>query len=434
MRPLLFSALGILGICCAAILFSRMAIPKSQAATEADEPFPLILYGVPNTDEDIIRARELGFTHIYRSGSGFAGDPADPQRMEDIQTYLDRALMHGMKVAFCLDGHRRIHRGETGLEQMQRIVARFKHHPAIGFWYLYDEPNLPTAKTKKAMEAARLQDETGNAEKAVVKELRCPPERLLPAYTMVKQEAPEIPVIVMMAITDDAWWRDAWQQFYSTYDIVSFDTYPVYAQPFPKAPINRVTDWMDRYTKGTDKPVMPCLQTFSWKTLSVRVERAKAAGNTEYVNWRYPNLEELRYWNFSSLIQGAPGMVYYTYGGPDLSRRPPEEWLTHTLKATTLELREFTGLVRRSTLRRLPCDEKMPLLCATLKGRDGTFLVIANSSDTEQRLFQENIISELNRGTPKAWEFTRAAGLETKGGRTTGVHLKPWEVQIWQIR
>ncbi len=437
MRSSLFAALGILGVCCAVVLFTRLASDPEKRiaeAPEAKEAFPLILYGVPNTDEDILRAKELGFTHIYRSGSGFAGDPTDPERMEDIQTYLDRATHHGMKVAFCLDGHRRIPRGQTGLEQMQSIVARFKHHPAIGFWYFYDEPNLPSPKTKKAMLAARLQESPDSSGETIVKELVRPPELLLPAYEMVKREAPDIPVIVMMAITEDGWWRDAWKQFHATYDIVSFDTYPVYALPFPKAPIGRVTSWMDRYTKGTDKPVMPCLQIFNWNTLGARVERAKAAGNMEYVNWRYPNLEELRYWNFSSLIQGAPGAIYYTYGGPDLKRRPPDEWLDNTLKAATHELRRFTGLTQSSSLHRLPHAQDSPILSATWKSADGLFLVIANGSDGEQRIVQREILSELNRGNAKAWEFTRTAGLDLIDGKIAGINLEPWEIQIWQIR
>lgn len=428
------ASLSALGIVLASCTPPASSPEKSGLKTpqEKKEAFPLILYGVPNRDEDFRQASELGFNYVYRSGNGFAGDPADPERMADIQTYLDRATSHGMKVMFCLDGPRRTAKGALGTEQMQSIIRRFKHHPAVGFWYLYDEPNLPSPKTKKAMLAARFQDETGAAEKAVVKELTRPPEQLLPVYEMIKEESPDIPVVLMMAITNDGWWADAWKQFYPTYDIVSFDTYPVYADPFPKAPLGRVTSWMDRYTKGTDKPVMPCLQAFNWQTLSGRVERAKAAGNTEYPNWRYPNLQELRYWHFSSLLQGAPGLIYYTYGGPDLKRRPPEAWFEGALKPAVHELQRFTTLTGQSMPEKLTGES--PILSGTWKTGDGVFIVIANGTESAQRLTHQETLSRLNRGRAAAWDFTRAEGLDLQEGRIVGVNLEPWEIQIWQIR
>ncbi len=413
--------------------------PLEHAASEKEpkaigEAYPLILYGVPNTDEDFRRTKELGFNHVYSSGNGFAGDPANAERMADIQTYLDRAAAHGLKVAFCLDGHRRLQRGELGIEQMQKIVQRFKDHPAIGFWYLYDEPNLPSSKTKKAMLAAQLQEEAGQSGDEVIKEVVCPPERLLPAYKMVKQEAPKIPVILMMAITHDGWWSDSWKAFYNTYDIVSFDTYPVYASPFPQAPLDRVTSWTERYTKGTDKPVMPCLQIFNWNSLSRRVERARAAGNTEVDHWRYPNLEELRYWNFSSLIQGAPGMIYYTYGGPDASRRPPAQWLDGDLKTTTHELRRFTALTQSRPLKRIVPTGESPVLSASWQTDEGHFMVIANGSAAKQHLVDKEVLTELNRGKAQAWDFTRTTALDLKEGKVAAINLEPWEVLIWQVQ
>lgn len=433
LAPIIALGLFALSSCAPASRSSEKAEP-GQEQRVIGETYPLVLYGVPNLDEDFRRTKELGFNHVYMSGNGFAGDPADAERMADIQAYLDRATAHGLKVAFCLDGHRRLRRGELGIEQMQKIVQRFKDHPAVGFWYLYDEPNLPSAKTKKAMLAARLQEEGNRSEEAIVKEVVTPPERLLPAYEMVKREAPDIPVIVMMAITHDGWWQDSWEQFYDTYDIVSFDTYPVYAAPFPQSPLDRVTSWMERYTQRTDKPVMPCLQTFNWKTLSGRVERAKAAGNTETDNWRYPSLEELRYWNFSSLIQGAPGAIYYTYGGPDANRRPPAEWLDKDLKTTTHELRRFTALTRLQPFKRLAPTGENPILCAAWQTPEGRFLVVANGSATKQQVTEKEILAELKHGKVDAWDFTRKTALDLKEGKVAAINLEPWEVLIWQIQ
>lgn len=413
------------------LLFCSIALFAEPAPKEA---FPLVLYGVPNVDEDIVRAKELGFNHIYRSGNGFAGDPADPERMADIQSYLDRAASHGMKVAFCLDGPRRTAKREVGFEQMQSIIRRFKKHPAIGFWYLYDEPNLPSPKTKRAMLAARYQEEGGNAGEAVVKEVTRPVAQLLPFYEMVKQESPDIPVILMMAITEDGWWADAWKGFYPAYDIVSFDTYPVYAAPFPESNLGRVTKWMESYRKGTDKPVMPCLQVFNWNSLSGRVERAKLAGRTDYKDWRYPNLQELRYWNFSSLLQGAPGLIYYTYGGPDMQRRPPASWLEGVLKPTTHELKRFTELTKNAPLTELSGLDDSLILAGLWKTQEGTFVAIANGNATSERLVSERILKELNRGDREAWEFTRAGGVEQKDGEVVGVNMQPWEVQVWRMR
>lgn len=423
--------------CVIVVLFAWMgANIKADRKEESPGQYPLIFYGVPGTDENFRLMREMGVSHVYtRGGShGFSGLPSDTERMGRIRDYLDMAARHGLRVLFCLDGNRRILRGEEGLEQMRGIVRLFKGHPAVAFWYLHDEPNLPSAKSRKAMLAAQLQEAGGGQDDVAVKEVRNHPESLLPFYKMIKEESPDVPVILMLAAVKDAWWGAVWRDFAGTYDILSFDTYPVFDQPFPQAPLDRVTDWMREYTEGTDKPVMPCLQTFNWNTIKRKVERAQAAGNETSPQWRYPNHEELRYWNFTSFIQGAPGLIYFTFGGGDAKRHPPGEWLEGSLKPATLEIRRFTHLVLPLRMEKLPLSREDSLLAALWRGNGKSYLAVANGKAKKQRITADAILAELNRGEARPWEFTRPDALEAGEKKITALNLDPWEVSVWEVQ
>lgn len=391
------------------------------------DEYPLVAYGVGSV-HDFPQVKEMGFTHVYASGRGFAGDPANEERMQWLQEYLDEAERNGLKVMFCLDGHRRIPRGDVGLQQMQAIVQRFKNHPAVGFWYLYDEPNLPSARSRRSV-AAQLQEEDTTSTPDIVRELRRSPDLLLPYYQMVKKETPDVPVMVLMAVTDTGWWRDSWQEFEKTFDITSFDIYPVYSQEFPESSLQRVTAWTDEYMRKTNKMVLPCVQIFNWNTIERRVERNIEQGRDDYKYWRIPNHQELRFWNFSSLIQGAPGMIYYSYAE---QRRGSDEWVEQDLKPATLEFRAFTDLVQsmeRTEL--LPYDESHPLMIAQWRGENRLFIVMANASAHSQS-FEWQAPDSLSNTTWTPWAFSRNDALQPSS--TLNISMNPWEVLIWEIQ
>jgi hypothetical protein len=240
-----------------------------------DTSYPLVLLGVPPTEEDFQRMAEMGFNATLYYGFWFAGDPASSKSMEGIQAYLDLAQKHGLKVGFQLDGWRRVPREQLGLEQVRKIVRRFKDHPALGFWYLYDEPNILVSREKKLGYLKRISLKAypkllEGSKKALAKltkeqkamlEERTTPQELLPFYQAVKRESPGVPVCV--TVTSDT---TTWRGYEKTYDLFAFDSYPVFGLPFPRSDLRTVTDLNQRALR-MGKPVLPILQVFNWNTL-----------------------------------------------------------------------------------------------------------------------------------------------------------------------
>lgn len=410
-------------------IFSLLHAADPSSEKWFKDEYPLVAYGANSVDE-FPEIKEMGFTHVYTSGFGFSGDPANEERMQWIQTYLDEAERNGLKVMFCLDGHRRVSRGEIGLQQMQAIVRRFKDHPAVGFWYLYDEPNMPSIDSRRSMAAQLQLEESSDTDSTIVRELLASPDVLLPFYRMVKNESEDLPVMILMAITDTAWWRDSWQEFHETLDIISFDIYPVYGQEFPEASLQRVTQWTDEYMRNTDKMVLPTHQIFNWNTIPRRVDRLVAQGRDDYKYWRVPNYEELRFWNFSSLIQGAPGVIYYSYAEP---RRGSDEWVEQDLKPSILEFRAFTDLIQsmeRTEL--LPYSENQSVLAAQWVGKNSSFVVMANAS-SEKRSFEWQVPDSLTSRTWSPWESSRVDAFEKRGEAVFYITMNPWEILIWAV-
>src|SRR5690606_20581139 len=100
------------------------------------EKFPMAMYAVPASEANFSQMRDMGinYVHLY----GLTAVPVNQQSFDKIQQYLDLAQKHGLKVMFDLNGSRLV---PDGLEEMRSVVRRFKDHPAVGFWYLYDEPD-----------------------------------------------------------------------------------------------------------------------------------------------------------------------------------------------------------------------------------------------------------------------------------------------------
>jgi hypothetical protein len=158
------------------------------------------------------------------------------------------------------------------------------------------------------------------------------------------------------------------------------------------------------------------------------------ATGREAEKWRYPTLEELRYWNFSTLIQGARGAMYYTYGGPERERRDLT-WLEGTLKPAIQEFRGFTDLVRPAWQKQVilsdtRCDQ---LFMARWKRDEATYLVLVNNLPFDRTIVSSRVLESLNQGELIPWRFTRHGSMDRVNGRVTGIGLKAWEVMVWEV-
>ena len=137
-----------------AVLLMLPVMSRADSISRIDsKQFPLVLYAVPGTDAHFKKVHDMGFDYVHLYG--LTKGPVSEAGFQRIQDYLDLAQKHQMKVMLDLDGSRRVRAGM--LEDMQKVVQRFKDHPALGFWYLYDEPEL----TKNSSPARRTCSTSG---------------------------------------------------------------------------------------------------------------------------------------------------------------------------------------------------------------------------------------------------------------------------------
>ena len=135
--------------------------------------------------------------HSYKTGRD------DETNIKRGLKLLNLAQKHGMKVMFNLRG--KDWAGKNfDLKNFTKFVRKFKSHPALGMWYLYDEPKI------KAL------------------------PNLQKLYGILKQETPNVPVAIAMC------WSIDWNKFGEAYDILMPDIYPVGVSRFSKRPARTV--------------------------------------------------------------------------------------------------------------------------------------------------------------------------------------------------
>ncbi|MCC7351234.1 MAG: hypothetical protein IT446_11755 [Phycisphaerales bacterium] len=392
----------------------------------------MILIAVPGTDRNFEHAKAIGANYVHLYGLSY---DASPKGMKAMRDYLDLAQKHGLKVMFDLDGHRRMAKPD-GLEEMRRIVTAFKNHPALGFWYLADEPELngTTAQTTEKY------------------------------YKLIKAESPDIPVCLLTAT------MSSWNGYLSSLDVYSFDIYPVSTAPFPQASIESVTDF-NQWALTSGKPVLPCLQAFNYVIYDAEklLKKSKLDDPEErkrLMELRYPTQAELRYWHFATLAQGAQGAIYYGYlpGGqtglavtdpitgetlstPDPTGLAPKnwqegtkldpKWLDNTLKPAIAELKSFTDTVAPAWKHEaIPSGQTQNIMQAAWKRGDKTYVVMVNNWPLARYvLVSEEMMSFFQNGKAKPWGFSRqtAPQVDQNGNRMLDL-IYPWEVLVWEIQ
>jgi hypothetical protein len=247
-----------------------------------------------------------------------------------------------------------------------------------------------------------------------------------------------------------------WDKYQNTYDILSYDTYPVHDRPFP-SDISRVTDFNAKaVAKG--KPVFPILQMFNWQFMQMQREirsgkydPAKTPAKLKHN--RYPDLRELRYWNFATLVQGSQGVMYYSYlrgiqdqldvayrekAGPDwnkgLTINP--KWVDTTLKSAIGELRSFTRAVRPARRHEtIQSQGRKNVLMGVWRRENKSYVVLVNASQEQRDVtLDDRMMAPFKQGKATAWGFSRKVDLQAgANGQSAVEQMRPWEVLVWEI-
>lgn len=336
----------------------------------------------PTTDKNYETAKSMGVTHVHAYLNAYS-----EKGEESLQLQLDTAEKHGLKVMFNLI-RAGVEKEPNGLEKIRAVVRRFKDHPALGFWYLYDEPSGP----EMVMILERV-------------------------YAMLKQETPNIPVALCLAQTQD------WRSFVPHCDILMGDQYPVHDEPFPEAPLFRYSNFI-RDMAAYGKPVIAIPQFMNWRCYP------SVSASYEQANLRYPNDTELRYFFYSALAIGNSAGVFW-YSFYDILRLGNREYFDE-MRPLMLEMRKFADLLKEPEKAQVFMWARDSNFYMSLI--DKKYLVLVNNYPIKQKVerWTENIIKVDTDLKP--WGSTRAVKAEIRNNRfKLEGFIEPWESLVWEI-
>ena len=351
------------------------------------------IYAVPVNETDIAKAKELGFTymHCYLN-------PYTKEGHATAQKQLELAEKYKMKVAFDLFTRVLIGKKEA-LTELTRIVRDFKNHPALGAWYLYDEPSSKEMK-----------------------------HDLWIFYSTVKRETPDIPILLCLAQ------NESWRTFIKPCDILMGDNYPVRDEPFPEAPLHYFTNFLHDISR-CNKSFIAIPQLMCWSSYP---DRVKEFNQHEL---RYPNETEIRCFFYAPLAMGnMKGAFWYSYY--DIFYRGRQDGRKNSdfikkIAPLIHEFRDFVSLLKDPSHPRVfQWAEGNQFQMALFDGINGKqYLVLVNLWPLKRRFdrWTERILSDGRNLKP--WRFTRNIQAETLNGKFVleNPWINPWETIIWEV-
>lgn len=158
-------------------------------------------------------------------------------------------------------------------------------NPALGCWYVADEPDMA----------------------------RHPPAEVVARIRELRRAGARKPTVLTL------WGGREADQYGRLADWLMIDRYPVPWLPLADFPKHLR---LGRYAAGPGRPLIPVLQAFDWKAFPKQFPARPGL--------RPPDHAELRAMAFLSLLEGARGLMFYTYrSGEDRSwelRDHPETW------------------------------------------------------------------------------------------------------------
>lgn len=352
----------------------------------AANPFVIGMYGVPPEDKDLAALREMGVTHVHV----YTLNANTPERVAYAQNYLDQAHKHGLKVMFDFNGKKLLAVAD-GLAQMRSMVERFKDHPALGMWYLYDEPipDVPVAKLKTF-------------------------------YDDLKRLTPDIPIATCFNHAE------SWYDYAPATDIILNDFYPVRGNAFPESNL-QITTTFTREALHTGRQVMPVLQSFNWACLAPKGATTYRGSAVDQL--RYPNESELRYMIYANLAQGVDGLFFYSYLR---GQRYDPKWFAEIFAPTVRELNSFiktTGAARPSKIFRVEQDFE---IYAALWQRDDIGYLVMCNGQPKARTLTTSLGSSITSTRLEPFGKTKPVTATIARGRII-VQAGPWEVFAWKL-
>ena len=194
----------------------------------------------------------------------------------ELDDLLREANKQGMHVAISIADLQHIKTGDAEhLDELQRVVKKYRDNPALFFWKGTDEPQWG----------------------------KIPVEDLRVYYDTIHTLDPNHPIWITQAPRGTV---EEWKPYSQFFDIGAVDIYPISYPPGTHSGIDNkelsvVGDYALRIRESTDyrKPTMMVLQ-ICWSGVA-------KPGST----LRFPTFADERYMTYQAIIDGARGLVYF---------------------------------------------------------------------------------------------------------------------------
>lgn len=265
--------------------------------------FPIGTYGAPDEDYEILK--NAGYNFVVTG-------------VENLDKVQEAGLLAAVHVT-----------GKTP-QDFSDFIKKYKDHPAILCWMLYDEPGYNKADLQYIYDIYNIAYEA---------------DQVHPSYLVITN-------------------NKVYKTFGPLCDVLAIDTYPIADGTIEDVGKNIALAYKQLERKV---PIWNCGQMFSWP------------------NQRRPNPQEHRYMTYSSIINGAKGMLWYTFKGfgQDLPVDDPKLW--EAQKILLSELKELAPLFLETgfgdEIQEITKNKNVQGIIK--KSTIGTFLIASNSSKTE---------------------------------------------------
>ena len=377
-----------------ALIFTVMLLAASVSWAKPldfeSTEYPIGVYAADPANDEIFKLLKsfgVNYVHTYAMGQN------NEKSLAKANQFLNLAQKHGMKVMFNLRGRTWV-KEKNGVELLRKRVKMFKDHPALGFWYLYDEPQ----------------------------EQQMPILRKL--YQMLKEETPFVPVAICTP------WRKQWKCFQEVSDVIMIDNYPVKNEKFPASPLQEMGNFITVATEQLEVPVISIPQIFNWRDFP------KVVRDYDVSTMRYPTYEELRYWNFMSLAKGCRGIVYYSFWRA-LEGGENRQWVKDVFGKSTRETRDFINLVEnvhKPIKLKRAADNNYEMAIWQNKKQNKEYLVLINNWPRERAITNRWMENHITDATLTPIGGTRTTNAKISRDRIRiNEKVAPWEVFVWEV-
>jgi hypothetical protein len=315
--------------------------------------FPIGTYGAPV--EDFKKLKDAGYNFVVSAAAN-----------------LDKVYAVGLMAAVPVHGSK-----PHWFEEVRDQIEKYKDHPAVLCWMLYDEPGYNRADLLDIYELYKVAYEAD-------------PNH--PSYLVITN--PRV-----------------YKTFGYCCDILAVDTYPI-----AQGDITNVGGNLAKAIREIpdDLPVWHCGQMFAWPAQ------------------RRPTVQEHRFMTYVSLIEGAKGLLWYTYKGfgQYLPEDDPELW-NYQIQLLA-EINELSPLYMGGKKSReiKIVDTIDDIKFRFVKSSIGDYLLVTNQSKTETFSPSFRMPKKISKLISV---YGEGRSVEIKNNQLTDT-FKPLDVHIYQIR